>query len=139
LAQEDPDSEVSALIFDTDILVSVQRGHPGAAQFVNFVAAEQRSLSVISYLELLYGCRDGNDLKRAKSMVDDLFAVVVSINEDISATAVRIMESFVLAHGIDASDALIAATALERHEALATGNQKHFRFIPGLELKVFRP
>lgn len=127
------------MIFDTDILVSVQRGHAGAAQFVNFVPAVQRNLSVISYLELLYGSRDRNDLKKAQSMVADLFAVVVSINEGISAKAVRIMESFVLAHGIHASDALIAATALERHEPLATGNHKHFRFIPGLELTIFRP
>lgn len=127
------------MIFDTDILISVQRGHSGAAQFVNVVPADQRNISVISYLELLYGSRDGSDLKKAQSMVDDLFAVVLPINEEISANAVRILEKFVLAHGIDASDALIAATALERHEPLATGNQKHFRFIPGLDLRVFRP
>lgn len=127
------------MIFDTDILVSVQRGHIGAAQFINFVPVDQRNLSVISYLELLYGSRDRNDLKKAQSMVDDLFAVVVPINEEISANAVRILERFVLAHRIDASDAIIAATALERHEPLATGNQKHFGFIPGLELKIFRP
>lgn len=127
------------MIFDTDILVSVQRGHPGAAHFVNLVPADQRNLSVMSYLELLYGSRDADDLKKAQSMVDDLFAVVVPINEEISANAIRILERFVLAHGIGASDAIIAATALERHEPLATGNQKHFRFIPGLELKIFRP
>jgi predicted nucleic acid-binding protein len=127
------------LIFDTDILISLQRGHPGAARFVNFVAPEQRNLSVISYLELVYGSRDGGDLKKAMSMVADLFAAVVLINESISAKAVRIMEAFVPAHHLDASDALIAATALDRQEPLATGNQKHFRFIPGLELNIFRP
>lgn len=127
------------MIFDTDILVSVQRGHHGAAHFVNLVPVDQRNLSVISYLELLYGSRDGNDLKKAQSMVDDLFAAVVPMNEEISANAMRILERFVLAHGIDASDAIIAATALERHEPLATGNQKHFRFIPGLDLRIFRP
>jgi len=126
------------LIFDTDILISVHRGHRGAADFVNLVPTQQRNLSVISYLELLYGCHDGNDLRKAQSMVEDLFAVVVSIDETISMTAAR-MESFVLAHRLDISDAFIAATALQRHEPLATGNQKHFRFIPGLELKTFRP
>ena len=127
------------MIFDTDILVSVQRGHPGAAQFVNLVPAGQRNLSVISYLELLYGIRDRDDLKKALSMVADLFAGVVFVNESISAKALRIMEAFVLAHRLDASDALIAATALERQEPLATGNIKHFRFVPGLEIKMFRP
>ena len=127
------------MIFDTDILVSVQRGQPRAAQFVNLVPAEQRNLSVISYLELLYGIRDRDDLKRASSMVADLFAAVVFVNESISAKAVRIMEAFVLAHRLDASDALIAATALERQEPLATGNYKHFRFVPGLQIKIYRP
>ena len=127
------------MIFDTDILISVQKGHPGAARFVNQVSAEQRNLSVISYLELLYGSRDQQDLKKTQRMVEDLFASVVSINEQVSNTAARIMKSFVLAHRLDASDALIAATALERHEPVATGNEKHFRFIPGLELRIFRP
>ena len=49
------------------------------------------------------------------------------------------MEEFVLAYRLGVEDALIAATALERQDALATGNDKHFRMIPGLELKVFRP
>ena len=127
------------MIFDTDILVWVHRGHPGAAQFVNRVPAEERNLSTISYLELLYGARDRNNLRNVQSMVADLFADVVPISERISASATRLMESFVLAHRLDVSDAVIAATALDRHETLATGNHKHFRFVPGLKLRRFRP
>jgi predicted nucleic acid-binding protein len=127
------------LIFDTDILVWVHRGHPGAAQFVNRVPAEERNLSAISYLELLYGTRDRTDLRSVQNMVTDLFAEVVPVSERISASAARLMESYVLAHRVDVSGVVIAATALERHETLATANRKHFRFIPGLNVRAFRP
>ena len=139
MAQEDPHAQVPPLIFDTDILVWVQRGHLGAAEFVNRVPPEERNLSAITYLELLYGARDGNDLKNVQRMVADLFADVIPISERISASAVRVMELFVLAHRPELSDAVIAATALDRQEALATANRKHFHFIPRLKLRAFRP
>jgi hypothetical protein len=139
LAEEDPHSQVPPLIFDTDILIWLHQGHAEAARYVNRVPVLERNLSAVSYLELLYGSRDGRDLRAVRKMVEDLFAEVVPISESISASAIRIMESFVLAHRPDVSDAVIAATALDRHESLATANLKHFRFISGLNLRVFRP
>jgi len=127
------------LIFDSDILVWMHRGHPGAAQFVNRVPVEERNLSAISYLELLYGARDSSDLRAVRTMVADLFAEVIPINGPISGAAVHLMQLYVLARRPDVSDTVIAATALDRHETLATANEKHFRFIPGLDLKIFRP
>jgi predicted nucleic acid-binding protein len=127
------------LIFDTDILVWVHRGHPGAAEFVNRVPVGDRNLSAVSYLELLYGVRDRSDLRSVRALIGDLFAEVVPISERISGTAIHLMGSYVLAHRLDVSDTVIAATALDRHEILATGNGKHFRFIQGLDLKLFRP
>jgi hypothetical protein len=127
------------LIFDTDILVWVHRGHPEAARFINRVPVEERNLSVISFLELLYGSRDATDLRNVQKLVEELFAEVVPMTESISASALRIMKSSVLAHRLDVSDAVIAATALSRQEPVATGNQKHFKFIPGLSVRLFRP
>lgn len=127
------------MIFDTDILVWAHRGHPAAARFINRVPIEERNISMISYLELLYGARDAHDLVIVQKLVEDLFAEVVPITETISRSALRIMKSYVLAHRLDASDAVIAATALARQEPLATGNQKHFRFIPGLSVRPCTP
>lgn len=127
------------MIFDTDILIWVHRGHPGAARFVNRVPTKERNLSVVSYLEILYGSRDANDLKNIHRMVEDLFAEVVPINEIVSASASTILKSYVVAHRVDPSDALIGATALARQEPLATGNVKHFKFIPGLKVRAFEP
>jgi hypothetical protein len=89
-------------------------------------------------LELLDGSQDARDLRSVKELVEDVFAEVVPLSEAITRTAIRLMEEFVLAYRLGVEDALIAATALERQDTLATGNDKHFRMIPGLELKVFR-
>ncbi|WP_255428945.1 hypothetical protein [Saccharophagus sp. K07] len=37
------------------------------------------------------------------------------------------------------ADALIAASALSSGLALMTANDKHYKFIEGIELKIFRP
>ena len=67
-----------------------------------------------------------------------LALVALTIVLGIYLGAEAILE-FVLAYRMGVEDALIAATALDRQDSLATGNEKHFRMIPGLELKVFRP
>lgn len=139
MAEKNPHAQVPSLIFDTDILVWVHRGNPKAARFINRVPLSERNLSAISYLELLYGSRDAADLGKIHKMVEELFAEVVPITEEITASALRIMNSFVLAHRLDVSDAVIGATALARQEPLATANQKHFRFIPGLSARAFHP
>ena len=139
MADEDSYSQVYALILDTDILIWVLRDRPAALRFVDAIPPAQRNVSSITYMELLYGSRDATDLRSIKDLVDDIFAEVVPVSEVISATATRLMEEFVLACRLGVSDALIAATALERHEPLATGNEKYFRVIRALELKTFRP
>jgi len=127
------------LIFDTDILIWLLRNHPGAAEFVDRTPFPDRNLSAISYLEVLYGCRNSGELNNASWMVVDLFAKVLPLTENISETAQQLMERFVLSRRPEPDDVLIAATALHRDEPLATGNVKHFEFIPGLTLKPFRP
>jgi predicted nucleic acid-binding protein len=71
--------------------------------------------------------------------VTGYFAQVLPITEGISESAVRLIERYSLSHRPDTNDVLIAATALSLQETLVTGNRKHFDFIPGLDLKIFRP
>ena len=127
------------MIFDTDVLIWVHRGHAGAARFVDRVPIRERNVAAISYLELMYGSRNTADLRSVQALVQDLFTEVVPLNEAITNQALRLMGSFVLAHRLDPTDALIGATALVRQESLATANHKHFRFIPGLQLQRFKP
>jgi len=78
------------------------------------------------------------ELGKAQQLVSDLFADIIPLTETISESAKRLMERFVLARRPGFNHFLIAATPLDRGEALATGNLKHFSFIPGLEVKAFR-
>ena len=127
------------MIFDTDILIWFLRRHPRAAEFIDSVPVGERNLSAISYLELLYGCRTREDLREVHRAIAELIAEVLPLTEGLTKTAQELMERFVLSRRPDAEDVLIAATALSRHEEVATGNLKRFNFIPGLIVKPFRP
>jgi predicted nucleic acid-binding protein len=55
----------------------------------------------------------------------------------ITATAIHLMETLALSHGLRLADALIAATAIEHHLPLLTGNYKHFAVIEKLTVERF--
>jgi predicted nucleic acid-binding protein len=49
------------------------------------------------------------------------------------------MEEYGLKAGLRMADALIAATAVENHVTLCSGDQRHYRVIKDLDIKTFRP
>ncbi len=46
----------------------------------------------------------------------------------------ELMKKFRFSHGVDINDMLIAATAIETKTKMISKNQKHYQFIPGLDL-----
>jgi predicted nucleic acid-binding protein len=127
------------LIFDTDILVSYTKKRAEAAKFLRVVPLVERKISAISWLELIYGCRNVQELRDAEEFLVEAFAEVVPLTPQICDTARALMNRFVLSRRPSANDTLIAATALAAGEVLATGNVKHFDFVPGLTLRPFKP
>ncbi|HEV2348255.1 MAG TPA: PIN domain-containing protein [Terriglobia bacterium] len=127
------------MIFDTDIVVWMLRKLPGAMRFAAAVEPADRNISVISHLELLRGCRDLQELLDLQELIAGWFVEVLPVTRDISEAAQEIMAEFALSRRPGMGDVLIAATALGCGEPMATCNRKHFDFIPGLDLKVFRP
>lgn len=124
------------MIFDTDILIWVQRGNKKAADLID--GAEERFLSVQSYLELLQCANDKKQQRLTKQFISDLGFTVLPLSENIGHRALVYVEEYGLSSGMRAGDAIIAATAVENNMPLASGNGKHFKAVKELELKVFR-
>ena len=125
------------MLFDTDILIWALRGNKKAALVID--QADFRFISSVSYMELLKGARNKNELKSIRQFLKDLRFTTIPIEKNICHRATIYMEEFVLSSGLDMADALIAATSAENSETLYTANCKHYKIIPDLQIKVFRP
>jgi predicted nucleic acid-binding protein len=125
------------MIFDTDVLIWVLRGSLKAARAVE--GALERSVSVVTYMELIQGARDKREVKTIKSFLTDLNFGLLPLTENIGHRAMIYVEEYGLSGGVALADALIAATAAEANQPLLTGNHKHYRPIKELDLKEFRP
>lgn len=125
------------MIFDTDILIWAGKGNFKAADLVG--EAEARFISVQTYLELLQKAQHKQQHERVKNFLADFQFKTLLITENISHRAMMYIEEYGLSHNLGAGDALIAATAVDHNLVLVTGNEKHFRAIKDLKLKVFKP
>lgn len=56
------------------------------------------------------------------------------LDTDISETAITLLGTYRLSHGLLIADSLIAATAMVHSQPLFSGNAKHFSMIAGLVL-----
>lgn len=125
------------MIFDTDVVIWVFRGHEGAANFVESI--DDRQISIVTYMELIQGARNRLELKKIKSFLTDHAFQTIPLTENIGHRASVYMEEYALKTALYLADALIAATAIEHHLILCTANRKHYREINELNLKIFRP
>ena len=125
------------MIFDTDVLIWFFRGVGNAKDLIE--SEPNPTISIVSLMELIQGAKSLSELKAIRRFFPAYGFRVIPINESISHLALTLMEEHSLSHGLQLADALIAATARETASTLATANVRHFRVIPRLELKAFRP
>jgi len=125
------------MIFDTDVLIWVLHGNAKAAGALD--RADRRSVSVVTYMELLQGARDKREVKAIKSFLVDMGFSVLPLSENIGHRASIYMEEYNLSTSISMADALIAAVAIECGEQLFTAKDKHYKAIKELDVKRFRP
>lgn len=125
------------MLVDTDVLIWHLRGYPEATRRLDRIS--KLALSAITYLELLQGMRNRQELLAVQKSLALRKAERLPLTPAITERAIGLMEALALSHGLQLGDALIAATALEHHLVLLTGNAKHFSAVDGLQLEQFKP
>ena len=125
------------MLFDTDSLIWVQRGSLKAARLVE--RAAQRSISALSYMELLQSAQNKDQHRHTKDFLATFGFDLVPLSENIGHRAAIYIEEYTLSHGIRAGDAIIAATAVENNLTLVSSDRKHFSPIKDLKLTLFKP
>ena len=125
------------MMFDTDVLIFVQRGNLLAAQLVQ--DAPSRHISVQTYMELLQCAPDRQAQRVVKDFLRSFDFSTIPFSGNIGHRAAIYIEEYSLSFGLRAGDAIIAATAVESGLPLSSANRKHFRVIEDLELRVFKP
>jgi predicted nucleic acid-binding protein len=125
------------LLIDSDVLVWLTRGHAGAAQRLQ--AVNPWRVSIVTYIELAQGCRDGAELARLKKGLAAQRTEMLPLTSAISQRAAGLIDQLALSHGMRLADALIAATAIEHGLTLLTANLKHFGAVGDLHIEAFAP
>lgn len=125
------------MIYDTDILIWVQRGNDKAAKMIE--KDNDRYLSIQSYMELLQGAKNKIHHKYVKDFISEFGFTILPLTENIGHRALIYVEEYALSSGMRAGDAIIAATAIENNIMLVSSNAKHFKAVKELQLKKFYP
>jgi hypothetical protein len=125
------------LIVDTDVLIWYLRGNEKA--FNTIENLERFSLSVVTYMELVQGMRNKNELNSLRQALHAWNATILYITEEISAKAMFAVEQHFLSHSMQLADALIGSTAVAYGLPLLTGNDKHYKIMRDVQIEKFRP
>jgi len=117
------------VILDSDVIIEVLRGNSATIGWLRARSAAGISMqySPVSRAEIRAGSRKGE-----RATIGALFASMTapSIEASTGEIAGEQLAKFAGSHGVQMGDALIAATALERADELATFNRKHFPGVP---------
>ena len=128
------------MIIDTGVLIWFLRGNEKAVNEI--INAGSFSVSIITYMELLQGMRNKQEMEQMKKSFEKMRIRVLPINESISfraADLADLVEKHALSSSMELADALIASTCSYYGELLMTANDKHYRVVDDLQLSIFRP
>ena len=124
------------MIFDTDVMIWAFRGNLRALKAID--DAGSRAISAVTYMELLQGVRNKDEMREMKRFLSKLSFSTLPITANISNRATAIMEETVLRSDLGVCDAQIFATACETGETLLSGNKRHFKEVMLLNAIEFR-
>ena len=125
------------VLVDTDVLIWYLRGNTEAYKLIH--ALPHICISSVTYMELVQGMRNKEELRMLQKTLKQWNVKTIYVNEEISAKALFFVEEYFLSHSMQLADALIGATASMYGMTLITANDKHYKIIKELEMRVFRP
>ncbi len=125
------------MLIDTDVLVWYMRGNEKAKHLIR--KTNGFSISVVTYIELVQGLRNKEELNVLRNSLKEWNADIIYINEEISTKAMFLVEQYYLSHSIQLADALIGATSVINGLPLLTSNTKHYKKIKNIIIKKFHP
>ncbi len=123
------------MIVDTDVLIWYSRNNEKAKELLHSLRGF--NISVITYMEIIQGVRNKQELNHFKKSLSILNIKVIQIDEMISTKAMFFVEQYALSHAMELADALIGATSIVQQMPLITGNDKHYKHLPGINIKKF--
>ena len=125
------------MIIDTDVFIWYMRGNKKAYEAIE--KANNFFMSVVTYMELVQGMRNKKELNSLRKSIHAWNTKLLYISEEISSKAMFYVEEHFLSHSLELADALIGATAVAYGLPLLTGDNKHYKIIKDIQVKVFRP
>lgn len=117
------------LLLDTNILIDVLCGKAAALAWLE--QQPQPSISVISWIEVLVGCREGES-ETVQAWLDTFPRLPLA--DTVARETVRLRQQ----HGLKVPDAIILATARSEGLTLATRNSRDFPLTLGGVLHPYR-
>lgn len=127
----------ASVLVDTDVLIWFLRGRESAREALE--AHESVELSAVTYMELVQGVRSKEELRLLRLTMQRNGWRVLPLTENIGQRATVYLENYALSDGMRLADALIAASAVESGAVLLTGNERHYKCVPGLALDRYEP
>jgi len=125
------------MIIDTDVIIWYLKGNERARRVIE--DAHGFDISVVTYMELVQGMRNKQELAALRRAMFAWNTRVLQITEEISTKAMFFVEQHFLSHSMQLADALIGATAIGIGQPLLTGNDKHYRILQEMQIKKFQP
>jgi hypothetical protein len=128
--------EAKPILIDTNVIINHLRGQVQDTAFLKRIMVEeefQGLYSAITEIELFAAEKvDETQVNEIISILDNLKRI--ELTSAIAQIAGNFMGRFRKSHGLEMSDAIIAASVLVCSASLATINTRHYSFIPGLLL-----
>jgi len=125
------------MVIDTDVLIWYMKGNKNAYKTIE--NSKSFFISVITYMELVQGMRNKNELNHLRRALNVWNSKILYISEEISVKAMFFVEQHYLSHSIQLADALIGATAISHGLPILTGNDKRYKILKDIDIKKFRP